>query len=385
MNRPHRPRVLHVIDSLGLGGAQVVVKGIMEMGGSSNDMTLFSLRECLPHLVINRGEVHVYPSSERFSMKPLKVISRLVAEKEIDILHCHLFRSLVTGWLIKLFFRPHLNLVFHEHGEIFGRDGQGVIEDFCYRSFLRFSKSQVAQYVAVSQAIKESLVFKAKIPSSKIKKMYNFIDLSHFKKPSDAQCQAGRAKWSFAPSDIVIGFIGRLIHAKGWRELVDMCVLMPKDIPFKVLVAGEGEDQHLLEERVQRLGLKDQFVFLGYVSDRVESFYGLVDILVFPSHKEAMGLVALEAYATEVPVIASRIEGLKETVRDGETGLLFEVKQAKDLAEKVIECCRNDGLRAKLIAQAKVDVENYRVEKYQQDLMELYGALPVVVQDNDQI
>jgi len=142
--------VLHVIDSLGLGGAQAILKDFFEYRTSSGAIFLYALRVVPGQLKIGHPNVSVNPSSWRFSMAPMLKLRAIVDSCAVDILHCHLFRAQVFGYLLKTIFFPRLVLVFHEHGRAVGREGESWIEAMLFRWFLAAAWRSVDAFVCNS-------------------------------------------------------------------------------------------------------------------------------------------------------------------------------------------------------------------------------------------
>ncbi len=366
-------KILHIIDSLGLGGAQIVVKGIFEIQKENKNIFLFALRQNSPEFKIQHPNVFIYPSLKRFSFEPIKEIINFIKKEKIQFLHCHLFRSQVFGWILKTLFFPKIKLIFHEHGQILGSDSFNKKEDFIFETFLRFAKKQVDLFVAVSETIQKKLIKKVSANPQKINILYNFVDEMRFnKKNYPLNTENIRKELNILPNEYIIGFIGRLIVGKGWRELLEALEHFPAEYPIKLLIAGDGVDREIMLERVKGKNLEKKIIYLGYVANSETQFYPLIDVLVVPSYKEAMGLVELEAFAMEIPVIASNIEGLNEIVNHGQNGLLCEVKNSKDLAEKIRLLYENKDLAEKLSKQAKIDVEAYTLSNYVDKLSSIY-------------
>jgi len=143
----------------------------------------------------------------------------------------------------------------------------------------------------------------------------------------------------------------RLIPSKG----IDILIRAFKDIAneypqVKLLIAGEGHEEENLKTLVKDLNLGDKIKFIGTVSlTRAISLLKGAICTVVPSISEGGSLVNIEAQAASCPVIASRVGGIPEYVQDGVSGLLFESKNLKDLADKVKTIISNAPLRNKLI------------------------------------
>lgn len=118
--------VLHLVDSLGLGGTQTILKDYFESRSGDRTVHLYALRKVPRQTVIAHSNVQVNSSASRFSIAPLFHLRRLVRERGIGILHCHLFRAQVFGFLLKALFFPRITLVFHEHGRAVGREGESA-------------------------------------------------------------------------------------------------------------------------------------------------------------------------------------------------------------------------------------------------------------------
>jgi glycosyltransferase involved in cell wall biosynthesis len=360
--------VLHIIDSLGLGGAQTVVKGIFEKQKENENTFLFALRKKEIIVKNSHKNIIIYNSKLKYSLLPIFNLKKVIEEKDIDILHCHLLRSQVFGLVLKKLFFPKIRLLFHEHGEIFEKKPQFII-------FLKLCKKDVDLFIAVSEATKQKLMGDAAIPEGKIKVLYNFVDLSEFnpeilgRDNRDKQ----RVKLGIEENDFVVGFAGRLSDIKGCDILIKSAPYI--NIPnFKLLIAGDGTRRNGLEELVECLDMRSRIIFLGYVQDIVQ-FYALIDCLVVPSRSESFGISVVEAQACEIPVIASDIQSLNELIINGKTGLLFEPKNEKDLAEKINLIHNNRKLRKNLVENGYENVKKYSLDNHLIKLKEIYDGV----------
>ncbi len=369
-------RVLHVMDSLGRGGAEIVVKGLLEHQQDSK-ASLYVLRSVKNPIPIKHPEVVVNDSKSRFSLMPLFGLRRWLKAHPADVLHCHLFRSQVLGWLLKIFFFPNIKLVFHEHGRIFGSELGSVLEDRLYVTFIRIASARVDRFIAISRATQNRLITRSRVRADKISVLYNFIDpLFHSTgASSDARWKLRDDARNHTASDFRVGFAGRLVDRKGWRTFLDAADHVIRKLPgFKFLIAGDGSDKQLVLETIKKKNLNEHIIYIGQVED-MKSFYNGLDCLVVPSLWEPQGLVEIEAQASGVPVIASNTEALNEIIQAAQNGLLFEPGDARELAEKILLLQSQPGLSDKLIAGGLATSKLYEVSRYAFQLRKIYERL----------
>ncbi len=152
----------------------------------------------------------------------------------------------------------------------------------------------------------------------------------------------------------LIGYFGRL---KKYKSVDHLLLAMPqvlKHVPdLKLVIAGEGDDRLRLEEKAKQLGLEGSVEFTGFVS--VEKKVELLQrmwLKVTTSSKEGWGLTVIEANACGTTVLASDVEGLRDAVQDGETGLLYEYGNVDDLSGKMVRLLTDDKLRNRLTKNA---------------------------------
>jgi len=353
-------KILHLIDHLSPGGAQTVVKGIFD--NNTKKWFLFSLRHKQQEVKIEDKNVFISTSSHKFSLRPFIEIKQVIEKEKIKVLHCHLIRAQITGWLIKKIWFPNIKLIFHEHGEIF-------TNHFLSFWLLKLAAKNVDGYIAVSRAAQTKLVKKIGINIKKIEIIPNFVDLSHL------HISADKNNRSTKKEIFTIGFAGRLSAVKGCDYLIKSLQFLK--YPYKVLIAGEGLEKNNLISLTNQYNLQDKVIFLGY-QQNMGIFYSSIDVLVVPSLHESFGISVIEAQAMKVPVIASNVEALNELITDGTNGLLFKEKNYQDLADKITLLKQNPIIAKRIIINAFSEVKKYSYnifinklnnfyEKFQQD------------------
>ena len=364
------PKILHIIAHLGLGGAQTVVKGIFEEQQSNKDIFLFALRKREVTTEIQHEHVIHYDSTAKYSLLPLNYLRTFIREEHIRILHCHLFRAQVFGVILKKWFFPKLYLIFHEHGAIMGSDTNNIFLDVCYEYFIKHSVNEVDTYITASKATQETLIQKGNIPPEKTAILYNFVDERIFH-PHNLPCKIGEEPEEHQ-HDFVVGFAGRIVARKGWKEYIQAARLLASSLSnIRFVIAGTGPEKHELIASIHRYGLQEKVIFLGYIADML-TFYSRIDCLVMPSRWEPMGIAAIEALACGVPVIAANVPGLNEVIQNNVNGLLFTPGKEQELVEKIQKLYEDRNERQNLAINGLKSVKQYSLEYFLEELDAIY-------------
>ncbi|MFA6492738.1 MAG: glycosyltransferase family 4 protein [Patescibacteria group bacterium] len=176
----------------------------------------------------------------------------------------------------------------------------------------------------------------------KTRTVFPGVDLGLY--PLDRQITIVNKKYHLKDKKLVI-FVGRLDKEKG----IEFLIRAAKNIQAEVYVLGGGDYQKELEELAKELKIENVH-FLGYFGKdyvkELREFYTRADVVVVPSTvREALGFVILEAMAAKTPVVASRIGGIPNVIKDGKTGFLVRPRSPKEIAEKVNKIINNDKLR----------------------------------------
>lgn len=357
-------KVLHIIDSLGLGGAQTVVKGFFEAQRDNNDIFLYALRQRDITTDIAHKNIFIDESSLKYSLKPLLKLREIIEREEIEILHCHLFRSNISGFLLKKIWFPKIKLIIHEHG---GIDVEGLF----YRKSVYLIQSKVNKFIAVSRHIKDSLISSG-VKSELIVNVPNFVDLEKFNRDRIAwDIKNERAQLGLKEGDYVVGFAGRIIESKGWREFIEVANKISKiSSNIKYLIAGDGKDLSSLRKCIENYDLKNDVIILGHVKNMLW-FYSLIDCFVFPSHREGMPMTQLEVLAMDIPLISAASPGLTEVVNIARyPDSYFVTGDIRDLQEKILRKINSNKKE-----EIDVNIDSFSIYNFVKRLSSQYERL----------
>ena len=170
----------------------------------------------------------------------------------------------------------------------------------------------------------------------------------------------------------VVGNVARLAEQKGHRELIAAAPgVLERHPDVRFVVAGDGELRGQLEALAAPLG--DRFEFLGERRD-VPDLLASFEVFAFPSHFEGLCLAVIEAQAAGVPVVATPVGGIRETVVEGETGFLVPVGDPQALAERISWCLDHAEEARRVADEARRRVlERFGVERMVAETLALYG------------
>jgi len=359
-------RVLHIIDHLGPGGAQVLVKNIAEKISDERIETFVCALRTNPLAIPVEARL-ISLTYSKYNPYTILAIAKLCREYKIDIIHAHLQKSIISSLLASFFCNS--KVVIHEHGPIFRR-GTG----FIYRSLLKALGSRAAVAIANSQATKAALNRITGMAEESIPVVSNFVDFARFDHTLYDRDKA-RDTLGITGDRIVVGFVGRLDRCKGADLLASAAaILCKKDERYHFVIVGDGPERKQLEGLALQLGLKEKIVFTGLRENPAEVIRAF-DIAVIPSRREGFGIAAIEFMRMRIPVVASAVGGLVELVRHEQTGILLDELNAENVAEAVDWLVRESSLRESVIKAADVFSRKFDGQEQLKQIADIYEKL----------
>jgi glycosyltransferase involved in cell wall biosynthesis len=363
--------VVQMTDVTGRGGAEkVLVDLALRLDRARFNVTVVATRSTgnyQPLLDAAGVRTLLVPRASRWESHKMLGLVRFMRREPVHILHTHLFGANSWGRALgRLAGVPVI--VAHEHWS--SKAGREVwVDRLLYRLTDRI--------LVPSQASKQLVMQMEGIPTRYLDVTYNGVDISQFKPGTEAATV--RQELGLGPEDFVIGTVGRLSADKGGQDdlLWASNELRQSHPNARLLIIGDGPLRPDLEKYATELGMLDSgaAIFTGTRND-IARLLGAMDVFVLPSHKEALPVAVLEAMAMCLPVVATRVGGVPEVVRDGSTGLLVEPADRPSLRDALARLLSDRELAYRLgtSGQARVHA-HFTVDKMVEHVEELYERL----------
>lgn len=237
-----------------------------------------------------------------------------------------------------------------------------------------FQPGSYKKIVCVSKGIKDEIVKDFNLPEQNISVIYNGVDINLFN-PKNKELFRTRLRNSFSIKDdeMVLLFVGNGFERKGLAYAIESLTLLSKEWKVKLLIVGKGKFAYY-RSLAGKFRLRDRIFFLGE-RDNIEEYYAMADAVILPTLYDPFALVCLEAMATAVPVITTKVAGVSEIITDGKDS--FVVESGEDVVEIANKTKQlyNKKFRDEMGIQARVTAENFSLEKYVNSYLQIYDEV----------
>lgn len=385
---PEPIRVLRVIARLNMGGPAIHVANLaagLETRGYHTTLVAGSLArgedsmaflaERLGVTVVSVEELQREVSVLHDARSVLRV-AELIRDERPHVLHTHTAKAGAiarAAALLAVGARPPV--VLHTfHGHVL----KGYF-DAGRTAFFRQVERTLARasdvLVAVSPEVRDELVELGVAPLEKFVVIRLGIPLEE--RLGDPTADSDYRRLYGIPKDaFVVGWVGRMTGIKDTGAVVDIVrAVRERGVNAVLCMVGDGPDREGLEQLAHKLGIARYCYFVGYQSD-VAGYYRLFDAFLLPSVNEGTPVSAIESLASGTPVVANRVGGVPDVVRDGVDGFLVEPGDVDAAAARLAELAADPALRSRLGESGRARVlERYSVERLVDDVDRLYRSL----------
>jgi N-acetyl-alpha-D-glucosaminyl L-malate synthase BshA len=299
------------------------------------------------HIFFHEVEVLSYPLFEYppYDLVLATKMAEVMTRFDLDVLHVHYaIPHSISAYLAK---KMLTDRVVPFVTTLHGTDITLVGNDRSYLPITRFGIEQSDAVTAVSDYLKQRTVQEFQIERP-IQVVPNFVDCNVY---GPAKDRSFRRRYAADDESILI-HISNFRPVKRVEDVIGIFALVRQQKKCRLLMVGDGPERPKAEWLANTHGVAEDVTFVGKQND-MSQFLATADILLLPSELESFGLVALEAMACEVPVIATRVGGIPEVVRSGIDGFLHEVGDIKSMAVSCLLILTKPNLREELGRNAR--------------------------------
>ena len=354
-------KILELCLSPGLGGLEMFSFSCYESFSKETECKIVVAPNEKLDNFIESEEKHLVQRSKFFPFIPALKLAKYIDANDIDIIHFHWTRDMITAVLAKLISQKKPKLVQSRHM------GMTRFKDDFYHRFLY---KHIDMIHAVTLKVKEQLEhFIPKDVRPEIEMVYLGVSASQV----DASLVENLRKKYKSNDEFIVGIVGRIEEGKGQYKVIEALAKL-KEKNIKLLVVGSSMQESYLEElkqKVKELGIEDKVIFTGFTKN-VHEYMQIFDVNVLATENETFGLVVIEAMINKVAMIATNKGGPLEIIEDGVDGLLFD-GSVEDLAMQIQRLSDSKELRAR-VAQAGFEKVQEKFDKNKQ-IKKLYNVL----------
>jgi glycosyltransferase involved in cell wall biosynthesis len=374
-DRVKKRRVLHLIDSEGIYGAERVLLQLLPVLRSMDiDVVLGCLSpegsqgiELGARMKEKGVPIILFDERRKISLRGLRAIYCVMRECNFDMLHTHGYKATVMGGIAAIFAGKPFITTYHamaNQSDLPKMSGKiyKIVEDV----FIRRAR----MVIAVSKMIKEELIVRG-VPEERIRVIYNGIeDIFAGERGKDTKIDE---EDMFCPHLVSVG---RLVKLKRFDLVLDAIARLKDVLPrIGFSIAGDGPLREQLAEKAADLGILDRIRFLGYV-ESPERIYRIGDIFILSSDTEGTPLALIEAMSASLGVITTPVGSMREWFRNGEHGLVVERGNLSSMIAAIESLSGDDEFRKRMGMAARGKfIEQFKIENVGLEYSKVYDSM----------
>lgn len=308
------------------GGEQQIAYLIKANKAACHNLVFCPEHSALHHHCVNHQiDHHTFSRKGPLSLIAAAALTSYCKKHRVSVVHCHDSHAHTMAVVAASIFGNKVPVIVHRrvdfpvHRSLFSR--------------FKYNHSIIRRFVCVSEAIREMLVPSLRHPEKALC-IHSSIDMSRFGSSVNSEAPL-RATFGLSPDTILVGNTAALAPHKDYPTFVRTAALLYKRFPaMRFVIIGDGPLRTAVRQWVEASGLSPVVIFTGFRKD-IPALLPELNIFLMTSKTEGLGTSILDAFASKVPVVATRAGGIPELVEDGVTGLLAEVGNDNQLAEAV--------------------------------------------------
>ncbi len=390
------PRVLRIINRLNLGGPTYNAANLTKyMDGEYETLLVSGMTddtEESSEFILQRLDLHpIYIKEMYRELNPFRDykayfrIRQIIRDFKPDIVHTHAAKAGAVGRLAA--HHEGVPVIVHTfHGHVF-HSYFGALKTRVFLEIERYLGRRTHAIVTLSEIQKDELANQFKVAElEKFEVIPLGFDLSRFTENKQGKRKSFREKYNVSDDEIVISIVGRLVPIKNHPMFLRALKIVSDKTTKKIraFVIGDGEERQNIEKMATELGLKfnnadlterNILTFTSWIKDVDVSNAGS-DIIALTSFNEGTPVSLIEAQASGKPIVSTRVGGIANIVKEGETALLCESDDTDTFAAHLLRLIEDDKLRHEMSDRGTTHVmEGFSHLRLARDMSALYRRL----------
>lgn len=351
-------------------GYEVHVACNFEKGSTCTDEKVLELKKKLKQLHVRFFQIDFERNVMKLNqdLKAYKQVLKLARKYHYTFIHCHSPIGGVVGRLVG--HKTNTKVIYTAHGFHF-YEGAPLLNWLIYYPIEKFLSRFTDVLITINQ--EDYHRAKSKFHTKRVEYVPGVgIDIKRFQNVKVDILQK-RKELGIRSKDIVLLSVGELNKNKN-HEIVIKALSALDRSDVKYLLVGQGELKNYLKNLARKLEVEDQVKFLGFRSD-VAEIYKLADVFIFPSKREGLGLAAIEAMASGLPLITSNIHGIKDYSKENITGFLCDANDWKTWKVKIEKILKEEKARKEFGKNNMQIASQYDVKKISSIMHKIYFSV----------
>ncbi len=356
--------VLHVSSArTWRGGEQQIAYLVEELQAKGIQQYVFCVENTPMAAWCKTHEIQHFTYKKRSSISP-KISEKIAAIsyiKNISIVHAHdshahtyAFLSIILNW------NP-TPIIVSRRVDFPIRKG--------FLSRWKYNHSSIRKIICISEKIKEIIAKDIK-DKNRLRVVHSGIDIDRFKQPKSSLL---RLQYEIPSDHFIIANVAAIAAHKDYFTFVDTAKrLLDVGVKAMFLIIGEdGGEEAKVRAYIEQLGIEKSIVLTGFRSD-IPKILPEIDVFLFTSKEEGLGTSVLDAFASNIPVVATKAGGVSEMIVDKKTGLLADVGNAEELAKQVQRILYDPVLKKELVNNAQSKLQHFTKRKMAEGVLRIY-------------
>lgn len=304
------------------------------------------------------------------NIRAYKELKKIIYIEHYDVIHCNTpMGGIVTRLAAKKARKDGTKVYYTAHGFHFYK-GASKKNWLVFYPIEKFFSSMTDTLITIT---KEDYELASRKFHCKVERIHGVgVDEKRYYAVSEEMRRDLREQLGFLKEQKIILCVGELLPNKNQQMIIRAMKEITEQYPdVQLLIAGNGSEKENLEKLIKSLGLAENTIMLGYVTN-LQEYQKIADVAVSCSMREGLPLNVIEAMLSGTPVVASMNRGHRELINNGKTGFIVEVDDSDAMAKKILALFNSDKLYNMMSNQAHEDAQKYSFLKVKKELEHIY-------------